>query len=39
MSIGENIRYLRKQAKLTQKQLAQMVGVNEVTIRSYERGK
>lgn len=39
MSIGENIRYLRKKAKLTQKQLAQMVGVNEVTIRSYERGK
>ena len=39
MSIGENIRYLRKQAKLTQKQLAQIVGVNEVTIRSYERGK
>ena len=39
MSIGENIRYLRKKANLTQKQLAQMVGVNEVTIRSYERGK
>ena len=29
MSIGENIRDLRKQAKLTQKQLAQMVGVND----------
>ena len=39
MSIGENIRSLRKKANLTQKQLAQMVGVNEVTIRSYERGK
>lgn len=39
MSIGENIRYLRKQAGLTQKKLAESVGVNEVTIRSYEAGK
>lgn len=39
MSIGENIRYLRKQAGLTQKKLAEIVGVNEVTIRSYEAGK
>ncbi len=39
MSIGENIRYLRKRAKLTQKKLADMTGVNEVTIRSYESGK
>lgn len=39
MSIGENIRCLRKKAGLTQKQLANIVGVNEVTIRSYEAGK
>lgn len=39
MSIGDNIRCLRKKAKLTQKELAQKIGVNEVTIRSYERGK
>jgi len=39
MSIGENIKYLRKKAKLTQKELASLVGINEVTIRSYEAGK
>ena len=39
MSIGKNIRYLRKKAGLTQKQLAGKVGVNEVTIRSYEAEK
>ena len=39
MSIDENIRYFRKNAGLTQKQLADKVGVNEVTIRSYEGGK
>lgn len=39
MSIGENIRYLRKKSGFTQKELAHAVGVNEVTIRSYEAGK
>lgn len=39
MSIGKNIRYFRKKAGLTQKQLAEKVGVNEVTIRSYEAGR
>ena len=39
MSIGESIRNLRKKAGFTQKQLAAKVGVNEVTIRSYEAEK
>lgn len=39
MSIGENIRNLRKKSGFTQKQLAEKVGVNEVTIRSYEAEK
>lgn len=39
MSIGENIKKLRKDAKITQKELANRIGVNEVTIRSYEAGK
>ncbi len=39
MSIGESIRNLRKKAGFTQKQLAKKVGVNEVTIRSYEAEK
>ncbi|WP_162291780.1 MULTISPECIES: helix-turn-helix transcriptional regulator [Blautia] len=38
-TIGENIKYFRKQKKMTQKELATLVGVNEVTIRSYELGK
>lgn len=39
MSIGENIQHLRKKSGFTQKYLAEKVGVNEVTIRSYEAGK
>lgn len=39
MTIGENIRYFRKKRSLTQKQLAEKTGVNEVTIRSYENGR
>ncbi len=39
MSIGESIRNLRRKAGFTQKQLAEKVGVNEVTIRSYEAEK
>lgn len=39
MTIGENIRKIRKQQGLTQKELAELAGLNEVTIRSYEAGK
>ena len=39
MTIGENIRRLRKESGLTQRQLAKAVGVNEVTLRGYEAGK
>lgn len=39
MSIGENIKYYRKKKGLTQKQLAQMTGLAEITIRQYEAGK
>lgn len=39
MSTGENIRKIRKQKGLTQKKLAELTGLNEVTIRSYELGK
>lgn len=39
MTIGENIRKYRKMQGLTQKQLANLAELNEVTIRSYENGK
>lgn len=39
MTIGENIRKIRKQKGLAQKRLAELSGLNEVTIRSYELGK
>lgn len=39
MTIGENIRKYRKMQGLTQKELANLAGLNEVTIRSYELGK
>ncbi len=39
MTIGENIRYYRKQAHLTQKQLADLCGINELSVRGYETGK
>ncbi len=35
---GEKIRYFRKQKGLTQGQLAEMIGVSQVTIAHYERG-
>lgn len=38
-TMGKRIRHYRKQQELTQKQLAKKVGVNEVTIRSYEADK
>lgn len=39
MSVGKNIKKYRKEKKMTQKELATLVGVNEVTIRSYEAEK
>lgn len=38
-TVGQRIRNLRKEKGLTQKGLAEKVGVNEVTIRSYEADK
>lgn len=37
MSVGLNIRTYRKEKKLTQKQLADKIGVSEITIRRYEK--
>lgn len=37
MSIGENIKMLRKEKGLTQKQLSQLTGISEVMISQYER--
>ena len=39
MTVGENIRRIRKQRGLTIKQLGRMVGVNESYIRAYESGR
>lgn len=39
MSIGKRIRNLRIDAGLTQKQLAEISGLAEITIRQYENGK
>ena len=39
MALGQNIKKYRKEKKMTQKELATLVGVNEVTIRSYEAEK
>lgn len=36
--IGENIAFHRKKRGLTQKQLADMIGVNRMTIARYEQG-
>lgn len=36
LTIGKKIQLYRKQKHLTQKQLANLVSVNEITIRSYE---
>lgn len=37
MSIGENIKIHRKNQGLTQKQLADKIGVSEITVRRYEK--
>ena len=39
MNVGEKIREERKKKKLTQKQLAELTGIAEITIRKYEGGK
>lgn len=39
MTVGENIRRIRKERGLTLKQLGEMVGVSESYIRAYESGR
>lgn len=39
MTIGERIRSIRKSRNLTQKQLGELAGIAEPTIRRYELGK
>lgn len=39
MTIGERIRSIRKDQNLTQKQLGELAGIAEPTIRRYELGK
>lgn len=39
MTVGENIRRIRKERGLTLKQLGNMVGVSEAYIRAYESGR
>lgn len=39
MTVGENIRRIRKERGLTLKQLGDMVGVSEAYIRAYESGR
>lgn len=39
MSIGDNIKKLRKEKNYTQKQLAEMSGIATITLQQYELGK
>ena len=39
MTVGENIRRIRQERNLTQRQLGEMVGVSEAYIRTYESGR
>ncbi len=39
MTVGENIRRIRKERGLTQKQLGELIGVSEAYIRTYESGR
>jgi transcriptional regulator with XRE-family HTH domain len=39
MTIGENIKRIRKEKGLTQKQLGELCNINEANIRKYENGK
>ncbi len=36
---GQNLKYLRKQAGLTQKKLGELIGVGQVAIANYEKGQ
>lgn len=38
MAIGENIRKIRKEKKLTQKELGKLCGMSEAQIGQYENG-
>lgn len=39
MTIGERIKTCRNESNLTQKQLSELTGIAEITIRQYEAGK
>ena len=39
MTIGEKIKYLRKQKSVTQTELAQLTGIHQVSIAKYEKDK
>ncbi len=39
MTIGENIKRIRKEQGITQKQLSELTGIAEATIIRYEKGK
>lgn len=39
MTVGENIRRIRQERNLTQRQLGEMVGASETYIRAYESGR
>lgn len=39
MTIGEKIKYLRKQKRLTQTELSALTGIHQVSITKYEKGK
>jgi len=39
MTVGENIRRIRKERNLTQRQLGDMIGASEAYIRAYESGR
>lgn len=39
MTVGEKIKFYRKQHKITQKQLGEKCNIAEITIRQYEAGK
>ncbi len=39
MTIGEKIKYLRKQKGLTQTELSELTGIHQVSITKYEKGK
>lgn len=38
-SVGEQLKFFRKESNITQKQLSELTGIAEITIRQYEAGK